>query len=140
MSKYTLEELTGLCGLTRRTIRYYIQIGLVARPLGERKAAYYSEAHLERLLRVKRLTAEGFSLERVRALLLAPEAVPAPAPQPGQVSVRTHVFLTNGVELAIDPAQAGLSAEQLRALARTIIREIDALKANKKEENGNDNH
>ena len=41
--------------------------------------------------------------------------------QPGTVSVRTHVFIAPGVELQIDPQEAGLSPEQLRAFVRTVM-------------------
>ena len=126
MSEYSIDDLVRLTGLTKRTIRYYIQTGLVARPEGERRAAYYGERHLETLLRVKRLTAEGFSLERVKALIDAPERVPSAAPAPGSVTVRSHIHLAPGVELSVDPLEAGLTNEELRALVRVLIERLAA--------------
>jgi hypothetical protein len=32
--RHSLDELSALVGLSKRTIRYYIGLGLVARPLG----------------------------------------------------------------------------------------------------------
>ena len=45
--RHTLESLATLAGLTPRTVRYYIQQGLVDRPLGEKRGAYYLARHLE---------------------------------------------------------------------------------------------
>ena len=38
---YTFEELCALTGLSTRTLRYYIQIGLVDKPIGQTRAAHY---------------------------------------------------------------------------------------------------
>ena len=63
---YPLSELCVLAGLPPRTVRYYIQIGLVDRPQGETRAARYGARHLEQLLQIKKWTAAGVSLERIR--------------------------------------------------------------------------
>ncbi|NBQ89737.1 MAG: MerR family transcriptional regulator [Betaproteobacteria bacterium] len=120
---FTLDELCTLTDLPRRTVRYYVQIGLVPRPAGETRAARYGEGHLAALLRIKQLSANGVSLERIREVLDGADAPVAARPrQPGQVEVRSHVFLAPGVELVIAPAEAGLSPEQARALIRELAR------------------
>jgi DNA-binding transcriptional MerR regulator len=125
--QYTAEELESLSQTPRRTIRYYIQLGLVDRPVGETRAAYYTWKHLEQLLRIRRLSEEGFSLERIDALLRA-GAVPgeagaaaAVAPAPGTVTVRSHVHLAPGLELVIEPERAGMAPETLRRLVRELL-------------------
>ena len=67
--KYTFEELCALSGLSSRTLRYYIQIGLVDKPIGQTRAAHYVSSHLEKILRIKQLTESGISLERIREVL-----------------------------------------------------------------------
>ena len=62
---FSIEDLSRITGLTRRTIRYYIQQGRLAHPVGERRAAHYLASHLETLLRIRRLADEGFSLEAI---------------------------------------------------------------------------
>jgi DNA-binding transcriptional MerR regulator len=112
----------------KRTIRYYIQLGLVDRPIGGTRAAHYTETHLDQLLKVKRLAAAGVSLDRVREVLSGePVPVAVPARQPGSVRVRSHLFIAPGVELQIDPEDAGLSPEQLRAFVRAVMNEWERL-------------
>ena len=42
--KFTIDELAGLTELPPRNVRYYIQKGLVDRPEGIGKGAYYTSA------------------------------------------------------------------------------------------------
>ena len=44
---YPLAELCVLVDLPPRTVRYYVQIGLVDRPQGETRAARYGAVQLE---------------------------------------------------------------------------------------------
>ena len=104
-----------LADLPPRTVRYYVQIGLVDRPQGETRAARYGASHLEQLLLIKKWTAAGLSLERIRELLHGGSApVPPRAPAMGSVSVRSHLMVADGIEVVIDPGLAGLSPEQVR--------------------------
>jgi DNA-binding transcriptional MerR regulator len=65
---FTLDELCTLTDLTKRTVRYYMQLGLVERPIGETRAAHYTSRHLDQLLRVKQLTEAGVSVGADRKL------------------------------------------------------------------------
>ena len=67
--RFSLEELCSLTDLPKRTVRYYIQIGLMDRPEGETKGAFYLASHLEQLVEIKRLTQAGVNLERSREVL-----------------------------------------------------------------------
>ena len=121
---YTLDQLCALTDLTKRTVRYYMQLGLVDRPVGETRAAHYTPKHLEQLLQIRKLADAGVSLERIREILAGGESpVPDRVRQPGAISVLSHVFIAPGVELQIDPQAAGLSPEQLRAFVRTVLTE-----------------
>jgi DNA-binding transcriptional MerR regulator len=118
---YSLDELAALVDLSKRTIRYYVQMGLVDRPIGETRAAHYTSAHAEQLVTVKKWSASGLSLERIRELLSG-AAAPAPArPRgPGTVVVWSHLVVADGVELTIEPGRAGLSPDHVRALYREV--------------------
>ena len=121
---YTLDQLCALTDLSKRTVRYYMQMGLVDRPVGETRAAHYMPRHLEQLLQIRKLADAGVSLERIREVLAGGESpVPDRVRQPGAISVLSHVFIAPGVELQIDPQAAGLSPEQLRAFVRTVMTE-----------------
>jgi DNA-binding transcriptional MerR regulator len=122
-SSHSLDELCALAELPKRTVRYYMQIGLVDRPEGETRAARYGPRHLEQLLTIRKWQRAGLSLERIRELLAAPDqATPPPRPRgAGTVEVWSHLVLADGVELHIEPARAGLSPEQVRRLLREAI-------------------
>lgn len=112
---HTLAELCTLADLPPRTVRYYVQIGLVDRPQGETRAARYSTRQLEQLLLIKKWTAAGVSLERIRELLQGNEPPVPPRPRaPGSVEVRSHIHIADGIDVVIEPGRAGLSPEQLR--------------------------
>jgi len=64
--RYGIAELAELGGVTRRTVRYYIQEGLLPAPLGVGRGKHYSGEHLERLLRLKSLQERGLTLEQIR--------------------------------------------------------------------------
>ena len=122
---FTLDELAGLVDLPRRTVRYYIQIGLVDRPAGVGRGAHYGPRHAEQLVAIKKWQAAGLSLERIRELLVPQgEAglVPPPRPrQAGTVEVWSHLVVTDGVELTLEPTRAGLSPEAARALFTGVL-------------------
>ncbi|MCD6674318.1 MAG: helix-turn-helix domain-containing protein [Burkholderiaceae bacterium] len=114
---FRLDELCALAELPPRTVRYYIQLGLVDRPIGETRAAYYTGEHLAQLLQIRKWTQAGLSLERIRELLLgAPPEVPPKPRGAGTVEVWSHLVVAEGVELMVDPSRAGLGPEQVRAL------------------------
>ena len=119
---FSLDELCTLTDLTKRTVRYYVQIGLVSRPEGETRAAKYSPQHLEQLLLVKKWTAAGVSLDRIRELLQGGSApVPERGRVPGSIEVCSHLHVAEGVELVIEPTRAGLTPEQLRHFVRAVM-------------------
>jgi DNA-binding transcriptional MerR regulator len=119
---FKLDELAQLTDLPVRTIRYYIQLELAPRPVGEGRAAHYTTDHLERLLEIKKLSAAGVVLERIRDILTGAESPVPPRPRtPGMVEVRSHIFLAPGVELQINPAEASWPPEKIRALAREAM-------------------
>lgn len=115
---FKLNELAQLTDLPVRTIRYYIQLGLVARPVGEGRAAHYTADHLKQILEIRQLTSAGVSLDRIRDILAGAETPVPPRPRaPGAVEVRSHILLAPGVELQINPAEAAWPPEKIRTLA-----------------------
>jgi DNA-binding transcriptional MerR regulator len=123
LKKFSLDDLCTLSDTSKRTARYYMQIGLVDPPIGTTKAAHYLHHHLEQLLTIRKLSDAGVSLERIRDVLSG-EAPPVPprTRQPGSVEVRSHLFIAEGVELEISPELAGLSPDQVRNLLRAFIK------------------
>ena len=119
---FTLDELCTLTDLTKRTVRYYMQLGLVERPIGETRAAHYTSRHLDQLLRVKQLTEAGVSLERIREVMAGGDTpVPTRQRRPGSTEVRSHLFVAPGLEIQISPEEAGMTPEQVRAFVREVM-------------------
>ena len=119
---YPLSELCALVDLPVRTVRYYVQQGLVDRPQGETRAARYSQQHVDQLLLIKKWSAAGLSLDRIRELLAGSEPnVPQRSRRPGSVEVVSHLYIADGLEILIEPGRAGLTPEQVRLFARRVM-------------------
>lgn len=118
---YTLAELCDLSGISIRTARYYIQIGLVDKPAGETRAAKYGTKHLEQLLLVQKWVAAGLSLERIRQQIHGAAELPKAGKRPGTLEVKSHLLLAEGIELVIEPGSAGLSPEAVRGFAKGVM-------------------
>ena len=65
----TLEDLVNISGLPLRTVRFYIQEGLLPGPDSRGKNARYTEGHLERLEWIQRLKEHHRPLREIRILL-----------------------------------------------------------------------
>jgi DNA-binding transcriptional MerR regulator len=129
---YSIAELAELGGVTRRTVRYYVQRGLLPTPLGTGRGPHYTAAHLERLMHIRRLQETGVPLAEVAARLDGAPQTPASAtavlPE-RSTSLRassTHVLpeggtwmrfvLVDGVELHVRTGAASLQPSQLARL------------------------
>ena len=122
--RFAIDELCALVDLPRRTVRYYMQEGLVDRPAGAKRGAYYTKRHLAQLMAIRAWRRAGMSLEGIRERVrdggdASSERLPR-SRRSGDVTLHTHIALAPGVELVIDPRQAGLSAEAVRALVRRV--------------------
>jgi DNA-binding transcriptional MerR regulator len=122
-------ELAELGGVSRRTVRFYVQEGLLPQPLGLGRGRHYRREHLERLLRVKALQEQGRSLAEIREALeerpRAPRRLPEPVP-PRTQWVRLEVL--SGVELNVSSAYRVPSPGRLAELAewcRAHLRRLD---------------
>ena len=69
--EYPIGDLARQSGVTRRTIRYYVEIGLLPPPSGEGRAALYGDEHMQMLRHIKELQAMRFSLDEIRDQLAA---------------------------------------------------------------------
>ncbi len=121
-NEHTLNELCVLVDLPVRTVRYYVQQGLVDRPQGETRAARYGVRQLEQVLLIKKWTAAGVSLDRIREVLHGQESpVTARARLAGSVEVCSHLLVADGLEVVIEPGRAQMSPEQVRAFTRGVM-------------------
>ena len=138
---FTLEEICALVGMNKRKVRYYIQHGLVDRPEGTGgKGAFYTQKHLEQLLSIAKWKEAGLNLERIKELTGSGEKageriLPPPRPRkPGSVEVWSHIHLADGVELHLEPERSGLSPEQIRELARSVMSTLEQIRGRKNDD------
>lgn len=118
---FTLDQISALTDLSLRTIRYYIQLGLVDRHEGDRRHARYTQRHLDQVLQVRAMADQGMPLERIRQNMHGVTPEPAPPKSAGDISVISKVFVAPGVELHLEPQVAGLPPEKLRQFVRTVL-------------------
>ncbi len=133
---YAIDELAMLVDISARTIRYYIQQGLVSRPAGEKRGSHYTQQHLEQLLEIKKWQKEGLSLDRIKSLTgLNPEVsrvIPSTIRKPGDISVCSHIFINEGIEIQVDPAKADITPEQLRSFVAQITELYQQMKMDRR--------
>ena len=102
--RYNIDELADLGGVSRRTVRYYVQEGLLPAPLGVGRGRHYGQAHLDRLLEVKAQQEAGLSLDEIRSRRTPPPGGGKPRPvrpQPLPRSTWRRLELAPGVELHV---------------------------------------
>ena len=124
---FNIEELAALAGTTRRAVRFYVQAGLLDRPEGQARGAYYTRRHLQRLLDIQAWQAEGLTLEGIRRYLAARTTV-EPERRRSAIEVWTRLNLDDGVELHLNADEAGLSPDHVRDFANKVREVLRAVR------------
>jgi DNA-binding transcriptional MerR regulator len=122
---YGVEELAERAGVSRRTVRYYVQRGLLPPPLGLGRGDHYTEAHLATLVRIRELQESGVSLDDIAARLDGDEGPEAAAPGASFQSTWTRVAIGRDVEVHVRGRR--LSEDQVRRLEVAIKRVLGEL-------------
>ena len=127
----SIGDLADAAGVSRRTVRFYVQQRLLPPPLGRGRGRHYDQSHVERLRRIIDLQAAGHSLDSIRRILdgADPASVPTPparsahAPRASlSAQLWTRLRFGEGVELHYDAARHNPTAEHL-LLLRDAVRE-----------------
>src|SRR5688572_6976705 len=66
---FDLAQLSEQAGVSQRTVRYYIQQGLLPSPEARGPGAHYGVEHLERLTLIRKLQREHLPLGEIRRRL-----------------------------------------------------------------------
>ena len=129
---FSIEELADLAGTTRRAVRFYVQSGLLPPPEGTARGAYYTQAHLQKMLNIRAWQDEGLTLEGIRNRFAANTDSPELRPR-SPIEVWTRLNLADGVELHLNPEVSGLNTDAVRRLAADIGKLVLAIKKEKSE-------
>ena len=124
-TRYGIEELASLGGVTRRTVRFYVQEGLLPAPEGLGRGRHYGPAHLSRLVAVRSMQERGMALPEIRrALDSGGEATAGEATAPPWPAREAWVRLTllPGVELHVATGVRLPSPARLADLAKPCRR------------------
>ena len=131
--RYTIGELADRADVSRRTVRYYVQRGLLPAPDGLGRGAHYSDAHVARLIRVRELQEAGIPLADITRALDADPGAPAPSAPPASTPAPaatpapeawlptarwTRAVIGDGIELHVRDGVLG--PEALTALVRLV--------------------
>jgi DNA-binding transcriptional MerR regulator len=133
--RFGIGDLASLGGVSRRTVRYYVQEGLLPPPLGVGRGNHYDTEHLDQLRRVKAMQEAGHTLEEIRRALphgLPPPTAPSEArppfagvPLPGPArALWRRLPLAPGVELHVEGASREPTTTALRELAEWCRRHL----------------
>jgi len=63
--RYTIQELSEFTGFSLRTIRYYVQEGLIDPPAGRGRGGFYFDSQLNQLKQIKSLQEKGMKLSSI---------------------------------------------------------------------------
>ncbi|MES1244015.1 MAG: helix-turn-helix domain-containing protein [Acidobacteriota bacterium] len=109
-ARYAIGDLAELADVSRRTVRYYVQEGLLPAPLGVGRGNHYGREHLDQLLKVKALQEKGHTLEEIRRGIGESGGIGGNAPAAGEASpigpaperaIYRRLQLAPGVELHV---------------------------------------
>ena len=134
---YNIEMLAKKTGTTRRTIRYYVQRGLIPNPEGGGRGHYYTTKHLELIKQIQSLRSQRVPLWMIKKMLPRAEEtevakdevvshnhlkIAEPAPPINHKSQWIRINIGDDVELSF--RQGALSDEDQRAIQEFINRRI----------------
>ncbi|NLI48743.1 MAG: MerR family transcriptional regulator [Acidobacteria bacterium] len=120
--RFSIGELSEATGVSRRTIRYYVQRGLIPPPLGAGRGHYYTTAHLERLRRIRSLQDDALSLDAIAARLdgAGPADVATEPPVAGPSALWLRLPVAPGLEVHLEGGRFRISPARLQRLAQAV--------------------
>jgi DNA-binding transcriptional MerR regulator len=125
---YNVDALAKKAGVTRRTIHYYLQRGLLPRPEGGGRGYYYTEAHLERLRQIQEWREQGVPLENMKAYFSEAPSRQIQSAPPYSVSAKARVTdwsrLNIDTEIEIHFRPGVLSRDDQEAIKEFILLRI----------------
>jgi Ca-activated chloride channel family protein len=142
---YKLDELAKAAGTSARTVRYYVQRGLLPPPVFKGKDSAYAKDHLVRLMAIKKLQGdylpldaiaaelEGKSIEEIETIAKSsPRPVPSNDVRPQQIVVTTPLVRADSwrrheIARGLEVHLADDASAETKALAEKILKLVTSL-------------
>jgi DNA-binding transcriptional MerR regulator len=118
---FTIAEVAEKANVSRRTVRYYVQRGLIDAPVGRGRGSGYTQKHVEQIQRVLRLQREGLGLGAIEQL--PPGTEPAGQASGAPPALFLRLPLMKGVSLEVEGGNTLPAPDVLDRLA-AACREI----------------
>jgi len=119
-----MDELTQMAGESPRTVRLYIQRGLVPPAAGRGRGRHYGDEHLAGIQRVQELKRAGQKLEDIRASMEQREGSTVPRKGDSRRGARRILLAEEGIWLEVGPGVDLPSPDVLDSLAALCRREL----------------
>ncbi len=122
--RYGIAELAEAGDVSRRTIRYYVQRGLLTAPTGTGRGKHYTQEHLETLVQIRKWQENGVPLSEIEARLVSRSEVSPKPVEPAEIPEDQPVLwarhpLHPGVELMVQTGAAP-DAAQIERIVRAV--------------------
>lgn len=132
---YTIDELVQMTGTSRRTVRFYVQRGLIPPPAGRGGGHHYGKEHLAGIQRIQDLKRAGKSLRDIKAATLLAEDRPAQGHALDEATQRQSTRIPlgkDGIWLEVESGAAMPGPETIARLVEACRRELAAAPGGKR--------
>lgn len=124
----TIDELSQASGLTKRTIRYYVNSGLLDRPTGETKNARYDASHLEQIRNIKALQEQGYTLARILEIKRRTHQEVLNRREIGEPLTVIEIPVDPGISIVFRQEICGLTQPQMIKLSEVFLEVLKSVK------------
>ena len=115
--KYNIGQLAELTGVSRRTIRFYVQSGLLAAPQGAGRGHFYTDVHLQMLQKIVALKEGRHSLDAIASML---QDSPRPAETFPSPTIWTRVEICAGLEIHVQGGHYPVTPARVTKLQKFV--------------------
>ncbi len=114
---WTIDELEDASGLTKRTIKYYVQLGLISPAIGETRSARYTASHLQEIQFIRNLQSKGYSLKQIQEMKPRADDVIPKKRKVASPHLFLEFYLGQGVYLKFDNNENKFEETKMKELA-----------------------
>ena len=133
MKQYKIGEIAELAGVSKRTIDYYTNLGLLKPVRSENNYRYYSEEALVRLRIIEDMKAKRYTLEEIKEQIILLDDKLSQAKKENEGGMINADFLISQIKqlenhiVQLQPMLASLDSGQAALLARQKLLQSTAL-------------